>query len=123
MSKSEAVKNTEALFVQMSELLEKLIENAKRLKDASGQPIAEDAFEALQKNQATMMQELVELDSSAKKQNLKAKAELQKKIETQLADFQKINREYVEHLRRRLSLIQFSSPMKEEKANTQEPQE
>ena len=113
MPKSEVLKNAEALFSLMSELLEKLIENAKKLREVSSHPIAEDIFDALQKKQQDMMRELVELDERAKKHNLTASDTLKKKVEAQLNEFQKINLDYVEHLRRKLSLIQFSSPMKE----------
>ena len=97
-------------FENMSELLVKLIDNAKKLREASSKSIVEGEFELLQVNQQAMIEELTALDELIKQKKIKASSALHDKVQAQLIEFQKINKEYVEYLRTRLSLIQFSTP-------------
>ncbi len=102
----------ELFFGQMSKLLEKLIDNVKKLKDASSKSIAEAEFDALQHKQQEMIGELVEMDKLVKDHALPVPSQMQKKVQAQLLEFQKMNKEYVDNLRARLSMIQFSAPNK-----------
>src|SRR5437879_5599683 len=97
---------------EMAGLLSSLIDAAKKLKEAVSLTIAENELAHLQEKQNVILQKLVELDKKLNASKPKTEAEIAqyKKIEKELREFEKLNKDFFLELQGRLSLIQFAAP-------------
>lgn len=98
---------------KMLKLMSQLNAVAIQLKEASAKSISESELEELQRQEDVLIHKLIEIDALVKKTDKKSSSkadELQKNIDSQLQEFEKTNAAFFEHLRTRLSLIQFTLP-------------
>ena len=114
-SSTKKTLSLKSCYERMIELLDVLVENAKHLKEAAFQPIAEEQLLHIQDVQEALMQELLALEEIASKENLEATDEQAKTIQERLQEFQKLNEEYVELLTQKVSVIQFADDQGEER--------
>lgn len=92
----------------MNQLLDELIDNAKKLKDVSKQVISEEELVPLQRRQEELFEHLENMDAALHKEfSNEIPAAQHKKIHDKLEEFQKINQEFVNNLRSSHGLIQF----------------
>ena len=100
----------EEIMGQMSTVLSELIQVATGLKEAATTSLDKEEIERLQKEQAALVDKLLTLDQQVAKQNLTPKQHLkiESKIAEQIGEFQKLNSQFVDQLKGRISCIQFT---------------
>jgi hypothetical protein len=100
------------LLKQMDVVLERLLENAKKLNDGAKVKLAKNELEVLQERQNEIMHELNELDKLLKQSPPGAKVEeldlVRVKVREKLAHFQVINNEFFNRVQANMRVIEKS---------------
>jgi tRNA A37 N6-isopentenylltransferase MiaA len=115
-------KKAEVILLEMEAVLQKLVENAERLKEISQQVISKQELEPLQKKQEEIVANLKKLDDDFKKvhphptENLHP--EIMRRIEQKLREFQQLNAKFIENLTASKGVIQFDQTPEEKKKKT-----
>ncbi len=90
------------LFTQMALILDKLVDNAKKMKEAIRLKVSQEELEVLQISQHEILNELGELDKLLQNSPLggsKDEIDMAKaRIREKLTHFQAINQEFFDHL-------------------------
>jgi hypothetical protein len=93
---------------RMRQLLDRLIDLAKELRDISTHAIAEEELSPLQQQQEDILKQLAKLDAVLNtKYASKLTPEIHAELHAKLQEFQDLNKEYIHNLNTTHGLIQF----------------
>jgi hypothetical protein len=102
------MKNMQQSISHMNQLLDDLVETSTIMRDVSMQVISEEELAPLQKKQQLLLRELENFDEALQKNY---PGQINESTHThfheRLADFQRLNKEFIQNLNQSHGLIQF----------------
>ncbi|HEV8052348.1 MAG TPA: hypothetical protein VGP47_07630 [Parachlamydiaceae bacterium] len=106
------MQQAEKILSEMGNLLDRIIESARKLLALSKQVIEEDELMRLQQEQEELLSSLIDKDAQFQKTSSAAREKLMParlKIDGKIDEFQKLNSEFVENINTAHGLIQFGN--------------
>lgn len=102
------MKSLNQLIKQANNLLDELIQTAKKLKVASQQSVSEEELDSLQKKQEDLLIQFEGIDQDLQQYNFFEISEaVHQQFHIKLQEFQTLNQEFIETLQASHGLIQF----------------
>lgn len=103
------MQNVQAILLKINTLLDELIETARALEKLSNEVASEDEINALQISQEETINELLKLDDDLHQEfpEIKENSEEKMFIHEKMAEFQRLNRKFIENIERGSGIIKF----------------
>ena len=102
------MKNMQQSISHMNQLLDDLVETSTKMRDVSMQVISEEELAPLQKKQQMLLRELESFDEALQKNYPgQINESTHSHFHERLADFQRLNKEFIQNLNQSHGLIQF----------------
>lgn len=107
-NKGDKMESFSEAFDTLKQLLNELVEAAKKLRDASQQVISEEELSPLQTRQEQLLGQVAQIDQLIKAHYPSKMSESQhQEIHQFLQEFQVLNKEFIENMHQSHGLIQF----------------
>lgn len=103
------MRNAEDFLLKINSLLDKLLETARSLEKLSSEAASEEEINLLQVEQEETIDELIKLDDDLHREypEVAKNSEQTKILHQKMAEFQKINRRFIENFERNSGIIKF----------------